>query len=930
MRFLKILFLLWLFAARAGAEVFVPHCSPELDGFPSPGEYPSLGEIHLVRFYGLDQRADFYWCWDENYLYLAGFLKDFSLFEDGPAEHRWETWRDDSLEVYLHPDEDPPPEILSSRSRVIAFSISGRYWRVDRGENGHTVGLEGITEGAFGPQGRIRYLYRVEGTLNRSGDRDRGWSFELAIPWDILGISPEDGVRLRFNLYRVIDDDGGEVRPEFIPSDGFRDEWTVYRGDRYRPSEWEVLVLSGNPAHPPYFSDSDLEVIPLEGRRVRLHFRAPYRDAKGNPAFRYEIRLRQEGSPDMEPDLAAMEVSSVARKPSTPGEEETLEIVGLEPGTTYTLALRAFNEKGMPSSPLVTSFTTPEDDRIFVTVSPSGRTLALTDGSPFLMVPEAAMIPWLPLRGLYDEPIYDPHLGRWRNFYEEEGPQGAEEYLASLARAGVNTLMVGVESLDRDILFEPSPGRFNQAVFRFLDRLLSLCRRYGVKLLIRIYDTYYYREKWSLTPWYQLGKREPEGFFDPDLYPHHEARLRALLERYRDEPYILGWEILNEVDNAERFNSASFEARRAWLEHMLAFARQIDPHHLLFFTFVTWDPKDDDGHYRGELGMDTATAYRLPGVSLAVPHAYYPNIRDPHDPLKGPLEMSRGMLYAFYRTPPDRPVFDGESGPSPLYITSYRADFTAEDDLLFFTRNLWMHFASGGAGAPVRWPGEMFSDTNTISPEMRNRLHLFSLLVKDISWNGRHLVIRRKVTDSLVAVGRSDGRHMVGYVLNKNGSPQAEIPWPAEPGLWHIKVYSPFDGRLLHEDSRWIEERFPLSSGVPYDLVLLAEKESMVLLHADRTEYRPDETVRIFLDLAPFMGEEIWLRAEVNGKPYFISGLYPLEVSTVSVPLAISFDLPTPISGFPLFELPRLPPGDYCLGMKVGDFEDQFCWEVSQ
>lgn len=927
---LAYLFLGCLAPAYGKGAVFVPRCTPLVDGVISPGEYPSLGHVRLARFYGNDQFADFYWCWDEAHLYLAGFLQDFYLYEDGPAENRWETWKDDSLEVYLHPDESSLPEKLNERSRVIAFTIRGTYWRVDRGEDGATVGLEGIREGDFGPSGRIRYFHRIYGEMNQAGSRNRGWSFELAIPWEILEVSPGDGLRLRFNLYWIRDDDGGEVSPRLEAGGILIDEWTVYQGDRYRPPEWEVLVLSGQVSTPPVFPQGNIEVVAIEGRRVRVRFPAPSRDEKGNPAFKYEVRVAEGATSIDEGNWWDIPSYPVALRPGTPGKEETIEILGLIPGRTYTVALRALNEKGLPSRILTTSFTTPAEDSVFVAVSPRGRTLVLTDGSPFTMVPEAAMIPWLNLRGLYDGLVYDPYLGRYRNYYEEEGPEEAETYLRELARNGINTLLVGVESLDRKIFFEPSPGVFNEAVFSFLDRLIALCRIYNIRLLVRIYDTYYYRTEWDRTPWYRLGKTSPDQFFDPDLYPYHERRLAALLDQYRNEPMILGWEILNEVDNAERFNQATLEARRTWLEHMLRFAREHDPHHLLFFTFITWDPKDDDGHYRSVLGIDAATAYRISGAQLAVPHAYYPNIRDPHDPVSGPMEMSRGIAYAFYRVRDGRPVLDGESGPSPLYITAYRADFTPEDDLLFFTRNLWLHFVSGGAGAPVRWPGEMFSDTNTISPEMRRRLALFSRLVENIAWRGEKLKITRRTKGPLTAVGRSDGRYLVAYFLNQGTSSLNEIPWPAESGPWHVKVYSPFDGSLLYETSGWIEERLSLPSPVSRDMVLIAEKTSPVRLHTERREYRANEPIKIFLDLAPFQGEDVWLWAEVNGEKFYIASLNPLQVSSSPAPLDLSFDLPFLVANFPLFDLPSLLPGNYCLGMKVGDFEDQLCWEVLQ
>jgi hypothetical protein len=45
---------------------------------------------------------------------------------------------------------------------------------------------------------------RVDGTLNRRSDRDRGWTVELAIPFADLGLTraPAPGDVWRMNLYR--------------------------------------------------------------------------------------------------------------------------------------------------------------------------------------------------------------------------------------------------------------------------------------------------------------------------------------------------------------------------------------------------------------------------------------------------------------------------------------------------------------------------------------------------------------------------------------------------------------------------------------------------------------------------------------------------------------------------------------------------------
>ena len=182
----------------------------------------------------------------------------------------------------------------------------------------------------------------------------------------------------------------------------------------------------------------------------------------------------------------------------------------------------------------------------------------------------------------------------------------------------------------------------------------------------------------------------------------------------------------------------------------------------------------------------------------------------------------------------------------------------------------------------------------------------------------------------MVTVTRSDGRHAVSYLLNIHGTACTEIPWLAEPGLWHVRVYSPFNGDLLYEDSTWIEDRLSLPLSTNQDMVILAERDFTLRIYPEASEYRQGERVRILLDIDPFEGEDVWLWADVNGERFYISSLYPLRIISQPVPMAASLDLPVSVRNFPLLELPGLPPGEYCLGIKVGDRENRSCWEVSQ
>jgi hypothetical protein len=949
--FLVFFSLTWwhLLISIVHADTIIPYGKPNIDGNLAGGEWSEWGHVRMARFYGFDQFADFWLQWDNDNLYIAGWLDDFTLFEDGGGNGPWANWHDDSVEIYFHPSANPPTAV-NEQSRILAFSVTGKYQRLDRGRWGNeatsTAGLEiiGNTNPKIGndflnkpirwvddckselntpsqPDVTVRFASQAHGTLTAPNDRDQGWQFEMALPWRLMGttigkkiigancsigdavipsyLKPTDGMPISINFYRINDDQGGEVKPGFTGTfqdkdmkthgNGIMvDEWFVYQGDRNRPNEWATFILSGktDTNDVPRFESPNLRATAIDGHRVRLEFNAPTRGNVGGSVNRYEIGVQEGNFPADETVWRNHWNFENAYQPAAPNTLQALEVLGLQPNKTYTIALRAKDELERSSAILTTVVTTPANDHPFITVSPTGRTLVFTDGSPFLVVGETGLMPWLPLRGLYtgdlceEHPPTDPNFlaaakscgngGKIRNYSKEnyfytcyfnngktvdvtditafgkdsnygpqdncewaakqagtsvkaieakEGSEVAELYLNKLKNAGVNVLTVFVESLDLNvtpIIFEK-----NQTdVFNFLDRLLELARDNEVYLIIRLYDSYYYRSKWSQTFW-ASRKNSPEGFFDADIYNLHQERMKQLFSHvhprtrvaYRDEPHILGWDILNEIDNSDRFNDASYEQHKKWLETMLDFARREVPKQLVFYSFLGWEPKDDAEHYRANLKMDAELAYRVRNAQLAVPHGYYARIANPYaDPtnldFEGPLELARGTIYGFHQIRDGRPLLDGESGPSPLFVTegnAFGSRFDANADLKRFMDVTWLHFVAGGAGASLQWPIDLYKSdrVNQISQEKRAFLATFKKKVGDILWRGNHLQIaQRKLGERLVQLTRYDGRSALVYLYNQDKVSISEMTLADLPITnGRVTVVNPSTGKVLYESA---------------------------------------------------------------------------------------------------------------------------------
>ncbi|OQY43958.1 MAG: hypothetical protein B6242_13675 [Anaerolineaceae bacterium 4572_78] len=765
-----------------------------------------------------------------------------------------------------------------------------------------------------------------------------------------------------------------------------KDEWFVYQGNRNYPKEWANFVLSKQgaketSAKPDFSNAAKFDTNKVMGdRRVRLTLTAPKSSISDKAVSRYEIRTQLGEVEVNEATWANMQTFENAYQPAQPGTPQTLDVIGLAPGQTYTIALQAFDELEQPSGKMLSTTVTLENKGTdpFVTVSPTGRSLVFTDGTPFTVVGETGLMPWLPLRGLYDGDLCDEDwsekdnydcgkdekgqfIGKTRNYSKEkyfgcsdengkvlhsiliiqqegkdwnqlqtdcdhkgypvvqqEGPEVAEEYFGKLKDAGVNVLTVFVESLDlkaTPIFFEPSQGQYNKAALQFLKRLVDLARKYDVYLIIRLYDTFYYRknidtiDKWSRTYWAtELHKSSPEDFFHKDLDDSHKARMKVLFDLYKQEPHILGWDLLNEVDNKARFNQANFADRKKWLEEMLVYAKGQNPFQLMFYSFLTWDPKDSD-YYRADiddvigkekvideitgkekevevkmteedyLGMDAELAYRVPKADLAVPHGYYAHIAAPgrdattNPDYEKPLELARGISYGFHQIRDGRPILDGEGGPSPLFIKTYEEDdrFTSEQDKDMFLNSLWLHFVSGGAGANLRWPHDMKKSAtiNQIPSDWRELSKVFKDTVGDIPWRGHHLKIsHRERSDGIRVMTRYDGRRAVSYFYNPQKHVISTITLPELDNAWvNVKIVNPRTGEELLSQDDNTTSSFNIE-GFADHLVVVVERQVAAL---EATNSVWSKSTNHYLDLwpkfvFPFVEEDVYFWLEDSDK----------------------------------------------------------------
>ena len=136
--------------------------------------------------------------WDHEYFYVAAEMKEPDLWAT-LTQHDAVIFHDNDFEVFI----DPNGDTLEYYEFEINALNTGWDLFLDK-----PYRFGGKARNSWEISG-LRTAVHMDGTLNRPGDRDRGWSVEIAFPWKALAeyahkaAPPQDGDEWRVNFSRV-------------------------------------------------------------------------------------------------------------------------------------------------------------------------------------------------------------------------------------------------------------------------------------------------------------------------------------------------------------------------------------------------------------------------------------------------------------------------------------------------------------------------------------------------------------------------------------------------------------------------------------------------------------------------------------------------------------------------------------------------------
>ncbi len=326
----------------------------------------------------------------------------------------------------------------------------------------------------------------------------------------------------------------------------------------------------------------------------------------------------------------------------------------------------------------------------FVRVSPSNhRYLELTNGSPYIPI------------GL--NMIAPPNA----NAPQEEALRGFEAWLAALSKNGGNYIRVWLSSPFWDVEHEKS-GVYDAARAQRIDRLLELCRKYGIRVK---FTMEHFRsigggsQKWADKPMHSTAEGGPAAsiadFFDgPKSREQFRRKIEWYGERYKDNPTIYGWELWNEI-NAVRGGDYM-----SWTAAMLPELHKVFTKNMAMQSLGSFDTARVRDVYRRHstmAGNDVAQVHRYLdlGANLEI--------------CKGPVDvLAADAVRELRGYEPDRPVILAESGAvepkhaGPFLLYRQDRDGTLLHDILFAP------FFAGAAGPGQIWHWDSYVAANNL------------------------------------------------------------------------------------------------------------------------------------------------------------------------------------------------------------------------
>ncbi|MGB4660664.1 MAG: cellulase family glycosylhydrolase [Mobilitalea sp.] len=178
-----------------------------------------------------------------------------------------------------------------------------------------------------------------------------------------------------------------------------------------------------------------------------------------------------------------------------------------------------------------------------------------------------------------------------------------EEDFQFLKETGIN--LVRIPFNYHLFIDDQNPAEYREEGFRYFDRLMALSREYGIYLLPDLHTA----PGGQNPDWHSDNQTGYTEFWHYKVFRDQITALwQAIAARYQDEPYLLGYDILNEpfmIPKEDQMDSFYKEVTKS--------IRQVDSNHILFL----------EGDY---FAMDFSSIHTIEDPQTALTFHFYPTV----------------------------------------------------------------------------------------------------------------------------------------------------------------------------------------------------------------------------------------------------------------------------------------------------------------
>lgn len=249
---------------------------------------------------------------------------------------------------------------------------------------------------------------------------------------------------------------------------------------------------------------------------------------------------------------------------------------------------------------------------------------------------------------------------------------------------------------------ENAPGQFNPGIMMRIDKMLELAEKYNIRLKLCFEHFRNIGEKepgWCRKAFYRTNPPSTiKEFVNSEIGRKYYIHRCEQFQKYRDNPYVFGWEIWNEMNCLPDFIP--------FTESILPKLHKMFPNHLIMQSLGSYDhPRSFDSY---------KTINTMPGNDVAQIHRYL----DPGANLtecKGPMDLLCSDAVAIMKKiKPGRPIMLTETGAVEKSHSGPSSLYPLDREGILLHDSLFVPFFCGTAGSGHIWHWKDYVEKNNL------------------------------------------------------------------------------------------------------------------------------------------------------------------------------------------------------------------------